>query len=1096
MAERNEYGLEWDPTVFEGEDFTCLGWPGLTEDEFTDDDDIMMLDTGKIYVALPKDVCLEEGFVEDDPDGAVYVKPDMERDIWTFFSNYGDQLETIRDSYDVATIECTGDVDFKEFDRKVKAKGEEPLRPGERCLADYNLVYEGAKPMDGVVIPYERFLERLSETVVQAGTTEIESDGAGGKLRKMKVVFGNPRLEKADTEAEWNKAYGAEGTFDGSCDHRLFCSMSIQSLDSETNKYKEIFYDPEIKVANIPAMNPENGLFLHNGNEYAIAMQADPRSFGRRIETAGMFLDSLLRKGMKEMCGNVLETLRNTDLDANSISNVLKERNRKDLFSADKYIKDMMSGAEEYQGRWRRVGDGDAAPVARMRIPLTVLIPKPICVNYEKGALFTQEAEQEDIIEPLDDLGDSYARSSGKKITGKFVLGMGVRITDDGIPCLPFYRIKDGKLVGRGSENVVWLPVHAVGVIKDELIRKYNEGFDPKLYDEKGRPKFVEWLTDGMETADDLPVVHPEDIHADGNGLFTDEQGRIVVRFAAPMPDVNSNQAFLNSYGIAYPADGTEMYALVDSRCMLAPGSNANANHNQIDATRNAIGESNSNQACPIAPGSQAAAVGPRVSKAEELAYGKYAAAEFDGTVSEIQKGEPLDGRDTYISMTIVSEDGKNRQVVDMSERRYGGGDYVYRQVPSDGIEVGSKVHKGDVLTDASGIVDGQAKVGYPMMVGFIPGGAELNDDCILVRESFAKKCMFELRDEFSEEYSVEAGANPYGPTVIVNPLKGRDPDKGTVIEGHDYSGLGEDGMIPDGSVVEPGDVIAYRLVPNMTKHLDMGEQQIMKSFGSFGSADEVPEGYKRAPIIYEGDIPGTIRTFRKRDQAEGTERLVWTVTSYMDMDKLRSKMSDSGIKGAVQIVPDDKFYYIAQNAGDATGKKLDIVMGGFSETKRKNAASITEGLMSFIGLCLGRRIEIPSGTRELAQAATALVRESGLGLEEDGTVRIVSPSDSLKNFYGTVIVADISMLAHFALTTMKTDDNAKLVGNLKQGNVNARGVHDYLQNVTSEKNIDEAAVKLRKQGVNIERSEKKDSRKKEKTGKRRYAEKISQSLA
>ena len=1096
MAERNEYGLEWEPTVFEGDDFKCLGWPGLTEDEFTEDADIMMLDaTGNICVALPKDVALEEGFAEEEPDGTVYVKPDMERDIWTFFSNYGDMLETIRNSYDVPTVECTGAVDFKEFDREVKAKGEEPLRPGVRCLADYDLVYEGSKPMDGVVIPYERFLDRLPKIVAETGTKDLESDSAGGRVRKMRIVLGNPRLEKADTEAEWNKAYGTAGTFDGNCDHRLFCSVSIQSLDSETNKYKEVFYDPEIRVANIPAMNPETGLFLHNGSEYAIAMQADPRSFGRRIETAGMFLDSLIRKGMDEMCGNVLDALRNTDLDAASISNVLKERNKRDLFSADRYIKDMMSGAEEYQGRWRRVGDGDAAPVARMRIPLTVLIPKPVCVKRSgQGELFTKEAEQEDIIEPLDDLGDSYARSSGKKITGKFVLGMGVRITDDGIPCLPFYRIKDGKVSGRGAENIAWLPVHAVGIIDDDLIKKINENPGKDIYDEKGRPKFIRWLTDGMETGDDLPVVHPEDIHEDGNGLFTDEKGRVAVRLSAPMPDVDSNRGLMNSYGVAYPGKGEEMLAMVDSRCMLAPGSNANANHNQIDATRNAIGESNSNQACPIAPGTQAAAAGPRVSKSPELAYGKYAAAEFDGTVAEILKGEPLDGRDTYISMTVVSEDGKNRQVVDMGERRYGGGDYVYRQVPSDGIEVGRKVHKGDVLTDAPCIVDGQAKVGYPMVVGFVPGGAELNDDCIKVRESFAKTCMFELREEFSEKYPVEAGADPHGPTIILNPLKGRDPAKGTVVEGYDCSRLGDDGVIPDGSTVSPGEIIAYRLKPKQTVQLDMGAQQIMRSYGSLGSADVIPDGYVFDPIIYEGSVPGTVRVFRNRSQTEGMEDFVYTVTTCGNLYDLQSKMSDSGIKGAVQIIPDEEFYYIAQNVGNATGKMLDLVIGGLSETKRKKA--ICEGVLAFIGLCAGRKVDIPSGTRDLTQAAKSLAKELGIGLEEDGTVRIESPSGSLKNFYGTVSVVDMAMLAHFALTTMKLDDKAKLLGNLKHSNVNARGVLSFLENVTPEKNLAAAATSLGKAGIKVEVSNGDGDRQKARKSKRKRTENKNKSLA
>lgn len=1059
MSERNTYGLEWEPTEYESDGIDFLGWSELTPEQCSEDPDILLLDAGKIHVALPKDICIEEGFVEIGEDGEVNQLPGLEQDVWTFFANHGDEIQTIRETYSVRDVECTGSVDFKEFDRIVKERGEEPLKPGERCLADYDLVFKDKNPMEGVVIPYERFLERIPELMAEHGVRQLETkDREGNVVKGIKVVFGNPRIEFADTAEEWGKEYGASGTFGGNCDHRLFCSMSIQTCDPGTGKYKEIYQDPGVKIADIPAMNPENGLFLHNGNEYAIAMEADPLSAGRRIETAGMFLEKLLKRGVSDMCANMLETIKNMDLDAFSISERLKDRNSKDMFSADKYIKEMMAGGEEYQDRWRRVGDGDAAPVARMRIPLTVLIPKPYGIELNSSStlpkLRISTLESEDVIEPLDDLGDSYARSNGKKITGKFVLGLAARITDDGIPCMPFYRVKDGKVQGRGTENVVWLPVHEVGVIDLEKVKAFNAG------DYNAEDKVIRWLTEGMETADQHLLAHPEDFREDGGSMFTDSKGRVVIREKAPMLKLNdSEQVLFNRYKPVSVKDVD--LVLIDKKCQLAPGSAANSSTNQIDATRNAIAESNSNQASPALAGSKVAAVGPRMSKSPELTYGKYSRAEFDGVVESIEKGPELDGMTTYKTMTIRSEEGR-RQIVDMSERRYGGTAYVYRQVPSDGIEVGKYVRKGDVLTDAPGIINGQGKVGEPTIIALLPAGAMLNDDSILMRKSHADSYKIEVREEWSKELVVDPGTSPFGPDILFNPLKGRDPEKGNVVHGLDCSKLGDDGIVPDGTTVNPGDIIAYRLVPQKTKKTDMGEQRIMKAFGSNGEADQVPDGYKVDPIRYEGDVPGTIRTFRKKSGVKGMETLVWSVTSVRSA-KTGDKFSDNGVKGTIVVVPDEDFYYIAQNAGAATGKQIDVIMGPLSYGKRKNLASIAEGVAAFVGLTKQRMVDIPNGTRNIVQGVKTMLKEAGLA--EDGMVRIASRNKKvpLQDIRATVIVSNIMNCNHASY--VRVGEKAKESSRMREYNLNALGNYGYTA-ASRKDNLGKATTEMMKEGI------------------------------
>ena len=179
--------------------------------------------------------------------------------------------------------------------------------------------------------------------------------------------------------------------------------------------------------------------------------------------------------------------------------------------------------------------------------------------------------------------------------------------------------------------------------------------------------------------------------------------------------------------------------------------------------------------------------------------------------------------------MTVMSDDGRT-QTIDMRERRYGGDANVYRSVPTDGIEEGVRVVKGQPLTDTPGVVNGEVVIGTPAIAAFVPMGARATDDCILISESFAKKLAIERRVTKSVDLTTGIGNSPYGPSMILNPLAGADPSEGTSAYGVDCSRLGPDGIIRDGELVQPGDVIAFTLLPDGTLTLTVGEQRAVSS--------------------------------------------------------------------------------------------------------------------------------------------------------------------------------------------------------------------------------------------------------------------------
>ena len=959
----NEYGLEWDPPVYKtsddaGNDITVLGWSGMTEDVWESQDGFELLPVERsmtdgladieegvqLCVALPEGTALKEGFIEMTPDGSPVLGPGYE-ELWSFFSFNGDRLEMLEGAK-IEDVEMKGSYDFREYDRRVRANGEQPIRIGKRCLADYGKWLGGLSPLDAVTRPYERFLESMDDIIKEGGVIRDADKG-------LEIVFGNPRMELADVESETERPYGMSGNRDTSCFHNLYCSVSVrevepkETVDKETGKKKtewvtkaELFRTPSMKVAAIPAMNMKTGLFLYNGDEYSMAMYADPNYSGLRIETAGMAFRDMLKAGLKTMGENLIDGIKSAGRSMSEIGELLNGMKRDGKLLAGVEFERMFSGETDYSRRWRRLGEGEAGIAGRMRAPMTVLTPA-VKVQNDKGELV--DSPQNDIKPQLAGIVDFLTSPSGKNITESACLGMGVRIDDKGVPYLPCYRVSGGKV---DRSKFEWIPVHAV----INVLRSKN-------------------LTEGMQTMDDYVVAHPDDVKEDGESFFLSESGKVLAK---------------RDGGLYATAPEDIELVMIDRNCSRAPGANANTDRSNQYEVRTSIQESNVKGMSSAMPGSDGATFGPHYSHCDELGFNAIARAEFDGTVTSIVKDEPFAGIERWVSMTVMSDDGRT-QTVDMRERRYGGDANVYRSVPTDGIEEGVRVVKGQPLTDTPGVVNGEVVIGTPAIAAFVPMGARATDDCILISESFAKKLAIERRVTKSVDLTTGIGNSPYGPSMILNPLAGADPSEGTSAYGVDCSRLGPDGIIRDGELVQPGDVIAFTLLPDGTLTLTVGEQRAVSSSVAENPLGGIPKGYEVDPALYEGKASGHIKTRRESAGYEGTERLEWDVVSKEEL-VTGDKLSIDGVKGVVQVIKDEEMPRIAE--GPLKGHVVDMALNATSYLKRLAPGTMIRGLAALMALCSDRRIDIPNGTRDLKEAVMEMMAENGF--PEDGRLKIV----------------------------------------------------------------------------------------------------------
>lgn len=973
--------IQWDFPIYDLDGKSVFGWKGLTQEIWDKAEDffVIPIPESDAYVALPQKTAVVQNFVKIDSNGDVFDGRNY-HNIWDFFINFGDnefvlfpEEKTINRHH----------LDFKEFDQK--AKNTEAITMGTKCLDDYSTIFKNTSPITAVTEPYKRFLQNVSNIVNSAGVAEDKEKG-------LKVTLKKEHLQMAN-EAEWAKSYGDSNTTRTSSMHNLYCSLSIEKQNAD-GKYSEIYRNPKIKVASIPAMNLERGLFLYKGKEYAMTMYADPLYNGMCIETAGMAFQKMLKEYLSNITSDILKKLSNTGLTSSEIDEKLFKSNSKhfSLISNNPFSK-MLSGEGPYAERWRFVDDAKSGPIGIMRASMTVLTPpllETINIDNKEPVLVNKK---ENINYYLSDILDFYTNPNGKKITSSSCLGIGVRIDDYGIPYLPCYKMKDGSVVARGKENVKWFPVHRIFNVKN--------GTE---------------LTKNMVTMDDYVIAHPEDLLEDGSKCFEEQ---ILVK-------TNNQKTFAYEYKPSTEAT----LCTISSSCNRAPGSESNTDPAYEEKTRAAI--KGSNEASSVL--SPYNSLGPLMCNCPEgVNYHKPAYADFDGTVINIKEDSPFAGVRRFKSMIIKSDDGR-MQFVNMDESRFSRDASIYRHIPSNGIEVGQSVKKGQVLTDIPGVVDGKFVVGTPAVAAFIPMGSITADDCIAISQSFADRMKIERR--YSKEIEIRSSAGMFGPSLIFNPLDQNSSEKTKF--GYDCSHLDSNGIVKEGEYIYPGDLIAFQLVPDGTKIFDAGERRIVSNLTERVPFEKIPLGYKIDPIVYDGKAPGFIKVRKEKTEYEGVERLIWDSVSY---EPLRDgdKISIDGVKGTVQVISDENCPVITQE-GKLNGIIPDVMLNATSYINRKAPGVLVRGLAGIIGLMEEKRIDIPKGTRNVSKDIRKYMEK--LNIPEDGLFEITSKNGSL--IRGTLNVLQVMNVNHPA--DQAHTHEGKALSNLKLSILQTLGVDDLIE--------------------------------------------------
>ncbi len=244
-------------------------------------------------------------------------------------------------------------------------------------------------------------------------------------------------------------------------------------------------------------------------------------------------------------------------------------------------------------------------------------------------------------------------------------------------------------------------------------------------------------------------------------------------------------------------------------------------------------------------------------------------------------------------------------------------------------VEIGQKVHEGDVLSDGPSTDEGELALGHNLLVAFMPWEGYNYEDAIILSERIVKEDV--LTSVHIEEYEVEARDTKLGPEEITREI----PNVGEDVLAH----LDEDGIIRIGAEVFPGDVLVGKVTPKGETELTAEERLLRAIFGE--KAREVRDTSLKVPHGETGRVISVHKMSREAgdDLNPGVNELVRVYVAQKrkisEGDKLAGRHGNKGVIS--KILPEEDMPFLAD------GTPVDIILNPLGVPSRMNIGQLLE---------------------------------------------------------------------------------------------------------------------------------------------------------
>ena len=307
-------------------------------------------------------------------------------------------------------------------------------------------------------------------------------------------------------------------------------------------------------------------------------------------------------------------------------------------------------------------------------------------------------------------------------------------------------------------------------------------------------------------------------------------------------------------------------------------------------------------------------------------------------------------------------------------------------------VEAGQKVSEADIIADGPATCAGELSLGRNLLVAFMPWDGYNFEDAIVISERVVKNGAY--TSIHIESFEAEIRETKLGREEFTRDIPN--------VSQQQLRNLDENGVVCEGTWVQPGDILVGKVAPKSRSELTPEEKLLYAIFGKAG--EDVRNDSLGVPSGVEGVVVHTERFSRrsylseeKRREVDGKISEVKKTYNARIAGKFRSAMEAvEGVLGAPVIdrrsgqafeitaeMSDDRIAALEDGFDvvvmDFGGRRINRKVDAAYEPFRENIMSLKDERDGQIGR-LSRGDELPSGVLEMVQVYVATRRNLGVG--------------------------------------------------------------------------------------------------------------------
>ena len=288
-------------------------------------------------------------------------------------------------------------------------------------------------------------------------------------------------------------------------------------------------------------------------------------------------------------------------------------------------------------------------------------------------------------------------------------------------------------------------------------------------------------------------------------------------------------------------------------------------------------------------------------------------------------------------------------------------------------ISKGDQIKKGDILTDSSGISQGELALGRNVLVAFMTWEGYNFEDAIIISENLVKE------DTYSsihiEDYTIDVRDTKLGPELVTSDIPNISEER--------LKDLDEQGIVCIGAEVSSGNILVGKITPKGETELSAEEKLLRAIFG-----DKAKDVRDSSLYLEHGEHGKVIdvKVFSREQGdklAAGVSQSIQITVANLRKVQVGDKMAGRhGNKGVISIiVPAEDMPYMED------GTPIDIILSPLGVVSRMNIGQLLETHLGFAAKKLGYKVATPplNGISE-KQIKQELKKA---GLPEDGKVTL-----------------------------------------------------------------------------------------------------------